>query len=577
MEGLTQPPVSPERDGGEGFVLTQPPCVDEAGADAPPRIAFVLRPTAAAAAASTEPVELVAESTVVVGREPPADILLVDMERTATTTLRPFVSASHATLRVALEDGMDVAYVATHTMSDGKTAAGLWLGGERLAAGQERRIAVGATLRFGTLKDEASMPYDKFNYTLTRLNIDMAPLRTGRGRTDETTTTTKLTRNQKKRKRRKQDKDDLQDELDRVKDDGTPRAASFFCVDRFSSAFLSTIPVERRVFSAPEWGEANACYFGTPSPLCAPLIGRTLPGGAKLDAYGAKLSTEHSILNLESRRTDYHNAVLAQIHDSARQAGLPAQREPRGLLFSTGLTAAGRAAGFERDAAVMLGDARDATAGDGGRQPRRRALLQRRTARQERDAGPRRRALDKVRRIFDVKTLAWSAADSNYYSTAASAESVARGQAGVLDNEYKAHAKQIDVEINGVSDGPMLRALSSLGGCVGLVFGQFSEASKDVSSLLADVATALSESRWISMGCACPDQAKALLSNELHREWGTTAAKYRARYLISGLKFVDGTWTSKARALSHRLEDDARRLADRAALATLTTNLRCDG
>jgi len=50
-----------------------------------------------------------------------------------------------------------------------------------------------------------------------------------------------------------------------------------------------------------------------------------------------------------------------------------------------------------------------------------------------------------------------------------------------------------------------------------------------------------------------------------------------ARYLISGLKFVDGTWTSKARALSHRLEDDARRLADRAALATLTTNLRCDG
>ncbi|KAH8047762.1 methyltransferase domain-containing protein [Aureococcus anophagefferens] len=81
------------------------------------------------------------------------------------------------------------------------------------------------------------------------------------------------------------------------------------------------------------------------------------------------------------------------------------------------------------------------------------------------------------------------------------------------------------------------------------------------------------ESRWIPMGCACPDQAKALLSNELHREWGTTAAKYRAR---SGLKFADGTWKSKARALSHRLEDDTRRLADRAALATLTTNLRRD-
>jgi len=369
----------------------------------------------------------------------------------------------------------------------------------------------------------------------------------------------------------------------KVKDDGTPRAASFFCVDRFSSAFLSTIPVERRVFSAPEWGEANACYFGTPSPLCAPLIGRTLPGGAKLDAYGAKLSTEHSVLNLESRRTDYHNAVLAQIHDSARQAGLPAQREPRGLLFSTGLTAAGRARlASERDAAVMLGDARDATAGDGAGVNRAALVPFSNVERRVKNVTPDLAVepLDKVRRIFDVKTLAWSAADSNYYSTAASARrgaSPVDKRASYVDNEYKAHAKQIDVEINGVSDGPMLRALSSLGGCVGLVFGQFSEASKDVSSLLADVATALSESRWISMGCACPDQAKALLSNELHREWGTTAAKYRARYLISGLKFVDGTWTSKARALSHRLEDDARRLADRAALATLTTNLRCDG
>ncbi|KAH8058130.1 hypothetical protein JL721_9590 [Aureococcus anophagefferens] len=216
MEGLTQPPVSPERDGGEGFVLTQPPCVDEAGADAPPRIAFVLRPTAAAAAASTEPVELVAESTVVVGREPPADILLVDMERTATTTLRPFVSASHATLRVALRTGWTWRAWRRDTMSDGKTAAGLWLGGERLAAGQERRIAVGATLRFGTPGTRRPCPTTS-STSPTRLNIDMAPLRTGRGRTDETTTTTKLTRNQKKRKRRKQDKDDLQDELDRVK------------------------------------------------------------------------------------------------------------------------------------------------------------------------------------------------------------------------------------------------------------------------------------------------------------------------------------------------------------------------
>jgi len=51
----------------------------------------------------------------------------------------------------------------------------------------------------------------------------------------------------------------------------------------------------------------------------------------------------------------------------------------------------------------------------------------------------------------------------------------------------------------------------------------------------------------------------------------------RFRYARGGGGDLDGTWKSKARALSHRLEDGARRLADRAALATLTTNLRRDG
>ncbi|KAK7231173.1 ubiquitinyl hydrolase [Aureococcus anophagefferens] len=87
--------------------------------------------------------------------------------------------------------------------------------------------------------------------------------------------------------------------------------------------------------------------------------------------------------------------------------------------------------------------------------------------------------IDKVRRIFDVKT-AWSAADSNYCAASAARGASPWTRASYVDNEYKAHAKQIDVEINGVSDGPMLRALSSLGGCVGLVFGQFSEASRSL-------------------------------------------------------------------------------------------------
>ena len=80
----------------------------------------------------------------------------------------------------------------------------------------------------------------------------------------------------------------------------------------------------------------------------------------------------------------------------------------------------------------------------------------------------------------------------------------------------------------------------------------------------------------MSMRCPGPDEAAALLRNELHKEWGSVAAKYRARYLLSGIKFANGTWKITKQALSFRLESDARRLVDRAVLATLTNHLRCD-
>ncbi|KAH8074307.1 methyltransferase domain-containing protein [Aureococcus anophagefferens] len=196
----------------------------------------------------------------------------------------------------------------------------------------------------------------------------------------------------------------------------------------------------------------------------------------------------------------------------------------------------------------MLGDARDATAGDGAGVNRAALVPFSNVERRVKNVtltSPS--SLDKVRRIFDVKTLAWSAADSNYYSTAASAESASPvdKRASYVD-EYKAHAKQIDVEINGVSDGPMLRALSSSAAASASSSASFPRPQGRLVPARGRRDRALRVALDLH-GCACPDQAA--LSNELHREWGTTAAKYRARYLISGLKFVDGTWAPKARAL----------------------------
>ena len=47
-----------------------------------------------------------------------------------------------------------------------------------------------------------------------------------------------------------------------------------------------------------------------------------------------------------------------------------------------------------------------------------------------------------------------------------------------------------------------------------------------------------------------------------------------SRYLLAGLKYANGRNAAK-HTLSRRIDEGARRLADRAALAILTTNLPC--
>ena len=224
MEGVysTQPPVSPPRDDGGGW-CTQAPFDGAAETEeAPPRVAFVLRPVSAAAAASEE-VELVAPSTVMVGRPPPADVLFDDDERTEDTGLRPFVSARHAYLCVVAreheDDKKDKFYITPLFRSDGRTAAGVWVDGRELEAGVATRVRAGARVVFGSRCDEKSRVYDKFTFMVVHVddtNLD-APLKTGRGRETTTETTTKTTKNQKKREKRRASMAALETEMSQLK------------------------------------------------------------------------------------------------------------------------------------------------------------------------------------------------------------------------------------------------------------------------------------------------------------------------------------------------------------------------
>ncbi|KAK7234038.1 hypothetical protein SO694_00147033 [Aureococcus anophagefferens] len=108
----------------------------------------------------------------------------------------------------------------------------------------------------------------------------------------------------------------------------------------------------------------------------------------------------------------------------------------------------------------MLGDARDATAGDGAGVNRAALVPFSNVERRVKNVTPDLAVepADKVRRIFDVKTAPGPPPTRTALHRGVRAERrVARGQAGVLrDNGPIQGARaRIDVEINGVSDGPM--------------------------------------------------------------------------------------------------------------------------
>ena len=72
----------------------------------------------------------------------------------------------------------------------------------------------------------------------------------------------------------------------------------------------------------------------------------------------------------------------------------------------------------------------------------------------------------------------------------------------------------------------------------GLVFGNYSEASPDVHSLLTIAAEAMAQRRWQSMGARSADEARSFIVSALRRRLGCFVAREFARYRLRRLPYV---------------------------------------
>ena len=107
--------------------------------------------------------------------------------------------------------------------------------------------------------------------------------------------------------------------------------------------------------------------------------------------------------------------------------------------------------------------------------------------------------------------------------------------------EYGAHARQLDARMareHGAVGTPVADRLASFGQVRGLAFGNYSEASPDVHSLIDLAAAKLARAHWRSSGARNEAEAKGVWVACCRRRVGIAVARAYARFRLRRAIFV---------------------------------------
>jgi len=306
-----------------------------------------------------------------------------------------------------------------------------------------------------------------------------------------------------------------------------PLWEAFCCADRFSSAFLKVCPATPDLsFTNEEWSETVAHYLGLPSPACLRRLKqkvRCKVEGKQLDAYGDALLSERACLNLENTRDKFwHNSVLLAFAKTARAAGydcdvrtfsrlVPAvlneAQQQRLLQKFRDRKAAGSSGSWNAGSIVP-----DAILQSAGGRP---SLVEIKT-------------VNTNKSIYTKKSIGGEVGHLRPVDK----------RADRIDKEYIAHARKIDRDFAGAErgGGPMEMQLRDYGGVAAVVAGKYGEMNKRAMAFAEDFAFQIANMKFLeytaAAGVSTPEEAAAVVKQEIVARWGCCNVRARARCLI---------------------------------------------
>ena len=142
-----------------------------------------------------------------------------------------------------------------------------------------------------------------------------------------------------------------------------------------------------------------------------------------------------------------------------------------------------------------------------------------------------------------------------------------QARAAVVHADYVARARLLDTRHHRCPPaaqqraqgmiGPVLEVLRQYPEVRGLVWGAYGEASRDVHTLLEEIADRIAERQWGSMGARTRSEARAHIVHQLRRRWGVAAARECARLRLSRLRYVGAPRSGPQRGRALSLAPDA--------------------
>ena len=280
--------------------------------------------------------------------------------------------------------------------------------------------------------------------------------------------------------------------------------------DKLSSAWLLSLPGPQTSLSNAEFSEALALILGMPSPACKERLGEKI-GRKVVDLYGDNVVAE--VLPGDHWRTR-HDSIKMIINSLCQWARVPSTVEVWGL-FSHLIPA-------EALPRISSGRARQ------GLVPDFRLQLHTETGNSQLS-------------LAELKVI--SCCDTWYKPSAGARVRGTDKRAQGLQSDYRKKAKTIDQEVLGRdpnSRGPVERRLDEFGEIIGLVFGPWADASKDVHDLVARLAESRLKFQMLQQGRpeGGSDNELAVIVGQIRRKLSLAVTKANVVCLLSKLHQV---------------------------------------